>query len=163
MVIGAYISIITLNVNGLNAPTKRHRLAGWVQDKTYIYATTDLQTFTDWQSEDRSSDFPQMEIMRKMERISKWQWSRVQLSATPWTVAYTRFLRPWDFSRQEYWSGSTFPSPGDLAHSGIKPGSLALQADALPSEPPGKLTILISDKTDFKTKAVRRNLELIQF
>ena len=52
MVIGAYISIITLNVNGLNAPTKRHRLAGWVQDKTYIYAvykrpTTDLQTFTD--------------------------------------------------------------------------------------------------------------------
>ena len=67
------------------------------------------------------------------------------------------------FSRQEYWSGSTFPSPGDLAQSGIKPGSLALQADALPSEPPGKLTILISDKTDFKTKAVRRNLELIQF
>ena len=76
MVIGAYISIITLNVNGLNAPTKRHRLAGWVKDKTYIYAvykrpTTDLQTFTDRQSEDKSSDFPQMEIMRKMERTSK--------------------------------------------------------------------------------------------
>ena len=31
MVIGTYISIITLNVNGLNAPTKRHRLAGWIQ------------------------------------------------------------------------------------------------------------------------------------
>ena len=67
------------------------------------------------------------------------------------------------FSRQEHWSGSTFPSPGDLPHSGIKPGSPAMQADALPSEPPGKLAILISDKTDFKTKAVRRNLELIQF
>ena len=42
------------------------------------------------------------------------------------------------FSRQEYWSGVPFPSPGDLPDSGIKPGSPALQADALPSEPPGK-------------------------
>ena len=31
MVIGSYILIITLNVNGLNAPTKRHRLAGWMK------------------------------------------------------------------------------------------------------------------------------------
>ena len=42
------------------------------------------------------------------------------------------------FSRQEYWSGLPFPSPGDLPNPGIEPGSLALQADALPSEPPGK-------------------------
>ena len=42
------------------------------------------------------------------------------------------------FSRQEYWSGSSFPSPGDLPNPGIEPGSPALQADALPSEPPGK-------------------------
>ena len=42
------------------------------------------------------------------------------------------------FSRQEYWSGVPFPSPGDLPNPGIKPGSPALQADALPSEPPGK-------------------------
>ena len=42
------------------------------------------------------------------------------------------------FSRQEYWSGLLFPSPGDLPNPGIKPGSPALQADALPSEPPGK-------------------------
>ena len=34
MAIGTYISIITLNVNGLNAPTKRHRLAEWIQNKT---------------------------------------------------------------------------------------------------------------------------------
>ena len=52
MVIGAYISIITLNVNGLNAPTKRHRLTKWIQKKTYIYAvykgpTSDLGTHTD--------------------------------------------------------------------------------------------------------------------
>ena len=43
-----------------------------------------------------------------------------------------------EFSRQEYWSGLPFPSPRDLPDPGIKPGSPALQADALPSEPPGK-------------------------
>ena len=42
------------------------------------------------------------------------------------------------FSRQGYWSGLPFPSPGDLPNPGIEPGSLALQTDALPSEPPGK-------------------------
>ena len=40
------------------------------------------------------------------------------------------------FSRQEYWSGLPFPSPGDLPDPGIEPGSPTLQADALPSEPP---------------------------
>ena len=43
-----------------------------------------------------------------------------------------------EFSGQEYWSGLPFPSPGDLPNPGIEPGSPALQADALPSEPPGK-------------------------
>ena len=43
------------------------------------------------------------------------------------------------FSRQEYWSGLPFPSPGDVPDPGIKPRSPALQADALPSEPPGKI------------------------
>ena len=42
-----------------------------------------------------------------------------------------------EFSRQEYSSGLPFPSPGDLPDPGIEPGSPALQADALPSEPPG--------------------------
>jgi len=41
------------------------------------------------------------------------------------------------FFKQEYWSGLPFPSPGDLPNGGIEPRSLALQADALPSEPPG--------------------------
>ena len=41
------------------------------------------------------------------------------------------------FSRQEYWSGLPFPSPGDLPDLGIEPGSPALEADALTSEPPG--------------------------
>ena len=42
------------------------------------------------------------------------------------------------FSRQEYWSRLPLPSPGDLPNPGIEPGSPALHADALPSEPPGK-------------------------
>ena len=42
------------------------------------------------------------------------------------------------FSREEYWSGLPFPSPGDLPDPGIEPGSPALEADALTSEPPGK-------------------------
>ena len=46
--------------------------------------------------------------------------------------------------KKEYWSGLAFPSPGDLPDPGIKPGSPALQADSLPSEPPGKPTWLIN-------------------
>ena len=63
--------------------------------------------------------------------------SRVQLFATPWTAAYQAPLSM-GFSRQEYWSGVPFPSPGYLPDPAIQPGSPALQADALPSEPPGK-------------------------
>ena len=62
--------------------------------------------------------------------------SRVQLFATPWTVAH-QAPPSMEFPRQEYWSGLPFPSPGDLPDPGIEPGSLSLQADGLPSEPPG--------------------------
>ena len=64
--------------------------------------------------------------------------SRVQLFVTPWIVVY-QAPPSMGFSRQECWSGLPFPFPGDIPNSGIKPGSPALQADALPSEPPGKL------------------------
>ena len=63
--------------------------------------------------------------------------SHVRLFATPWTVAY-QASPSMGFSRQEYWSGLPFPSPGDLPNPGIKPGSPTFQADALTSEPPGK-------------------------
>ena len=62
--------------------------------------------------------------------------SCVGLFATPWTVAY-HASPPMGFSRQEYWSGLPFPSPGDLPDPGIEPGSPAFQADAVTSEPPG--------------------------
>ena len=64
--------------------------------------------------------------------------SCIQLFATPWTVACQAPLSV-GFSRQEYWSGLPFPSPGDLPNPGIEPGSPALQADSLPSEPQGSL------------------------
>ena len=57
--------------------------------------------------------------------------------ATPWTVACPVPLSV-GFSRQEYWSGLPFPSPGDHPDSGIKPGSPALQADSLLTELQGK-------------------------
>ena len=63
--------------------------------------------------------------------------SRVRLFVTPWTVARQAPLSM-GFSRQEYWSGLPFPSPGDFPNPGIKPWSPVLQADALSSEPPGK-------------------------
>ena len=63
--------------------------------------------------------------------------SYVQLFKTSWTVAYQASLSM-GFSRQEYQSGLPFPSPEDLPDPGIEPRSPTLQADALPSEPPGK-------------------------
>ena len=68
------------------------------------------------------------------QRLRAKSLSRVQLFVTPWTVAH-QAPQSMEFSRQEYWSGLPFPSPGDLPDPGIKPGSPALQADALPSEP----------------------------
>ena len=68
--------------------------------------------------------------------------SRVRLFATPWTVAY-QAPPSMGFSRQEYWSGLPFPSPGDLPDPGIEPRSPTFQADALTSEPPGKPYMLI--------------------
>ena len=52
MAIGTYISIITFNVNGVNAPTKRYKLAEWIQNKTHLYAvykkpTSDLKIYID--------------------------------------------------------------------------------------------------------------------
>ena len=73
---------------------------------------------------------------------SKWKvkvksLSCVRLFATTWSAAHQAPLSM-GFSRQEYWSGVPFPSPGDLPNPGIKPRSPALQADSLPSQPQGK-------------------------
>ena len=69
--------------------------------------------------------------------------SCVRLFEIPRTIAY-QAPPSMGFSRQEYyWSGLPFPSPGDLPDPGFEPRFPALQADALPSEPPGKPFILM--------------------
>ena len=59
---------------------------------------------------------------------------------TPWTVARQAPLSV-GFSREEYWSGLPFPSPGDLPDPEIKLKSVALKVDSLPTELPGKPTV----------------------
>ena len=72
MAIGACISIITSNVNGLNAPSKRHRLDKWIQKQDpYICClqetSSDLKTHIDWKWQDGKIYSKQMERKRKLE------------------------------------------------------------------------------------------------
>ena len=61
------------------------------------------------------------------------------------------------FSRQKYWSGLPFPSPGDLTDPGMELRSPALQADALLSEPPGKIKIHnITSKTQYMEEGSKK-------
>ena len=76
-------------------------------------------------------------MMRNSEKSESVSCLVMSDPATPWTVAH-QALPSMEFSRQEYWSGLPFPSPGDLPNSRIKPGSPALQADSSLTEPPGK-------------------------
>ena len=66
--------------------------------------------------------------------------SHIQLFATPWTVPHQAPLSM-GFSRQEYWSGLPFPTPGDLSDLGIRTGSPTLQVDSLLRVPPGKPSV----------------------
>ena len=66
----------------------------------------------------------------------------VRLFATPWTVAYQTPLSM-GFSRQEYWSGLPFPSPGDVPDPGIEPTCPALAGRFLTAEPPGKPQVMV--------------------
>ena len=54
-----------------------------------------------------------------------------------------------EFSRQEYWSGLPFLSPGDIPELGIEPGFSALQAETLPSEPPGNPLAMLLVSANF--------------
>ena len=84
--------------------------------------------------------------------------SVVSESVTPWTVACQASL-PMGFCRQEYWSGLPFSSAGDLPNPVIEPGSPTLQADSLPSEPPGKPSYMCTVDYD---SAIKKN-EVLPF
>ena len=78
--------------------------------------------------------------------------SHILLFETLWTVAY-QAPPSMGFSRQEYWSGLPFPSPGDLPDPGIEPGSPALRAEALISEPPGKPWMVNFSRKNFHVRS----------
>ena len=87
--------------------------------------------------------------------------SRVRLFVTPWTIAYQAPLSM-GFSRQEYWSGLLFPSPGNLPDPGIEPGSPALQADSLLTGPPGKTSLQKGCINLFYSRVGRDKLSLLE-
>ena len=68
--------------------------------------------------------------------------------ATPWTIA-DQVSPSMGLSRQDYWSGLPFRSPGDLPDPVIEPGSPTLQADTLPSEPLVKPMLDLKDNQIF--------------
>ena len=77
--------------------------------------------------------FPSLILLMFSERKVKVKsLTCVWLFVTPWTVVYQATLSM-EFSRQDYWSGLTFPPPGDLPNPGIEPRSPTVQADALQS------------------------------
>ena len=92
-----------------------------------VYSLTRLVKLTD-----RKSDKGKQRQRDKGEKsVSR------SIFATPWTVAHLAPLSL-GFSRQEYWRGLPFSSPGHLPNPGIEPRSPAVQADFLLSELPGK-------------------------
>ena len=70
------------------------------------------------------------------------RFSRGRLFVTLWTVTHQVPLLM-GFSRQEYWSGLPFPSPGDLPNPTIEPRSPTLQVDSLPAEPQGSSQVWV--------------------
>ena len=120
-------------------PRSKHLLISWLQSPSAVIleppkikpvtVSTFLQ-YLPWSDGARRHDLRCFNCEVKLL-------SCVWLFATPWTVA-CQAPPSMGFSRQEYWRGLPFPSPGDLPNPGIEPGSPALQADSLASEPPGK-------------------------
>ena len=122
MTIGTYISIITLNVNGLNAPTQRHRVGECIQKQdpyicclqetqfrpkdTYILKMRGWKNILHANGKQKNTGV----AVLISDKVKVKLISCVRLFVTPWTVAYQAPLSM-GFSRQECWSGLPFPSP----------------------------------------------------
>ena len=89
--------------------------------------------------------------------------SVVSDSLRPHRLWFTRLHCPWGFSRQEYWSGLPFPSPGDLPNAGIEPRSPTLQADSLMSEPPGKFIVMFKPNSLSLVRMLRDKMSSTPF
>ena len=75
-------------------------------------------------------------------------------SLGPHSLEPTRLLWPWGFSRQEYWNRFPRPPPGDLPNPGTEPRSPTLQANSLPSEPPGIISYVPIQIKSYKYKKI---------
>ena len=107
-----------------------------------VYFASSIQ----YNDQEKNSESKADRLKRKNLKCLAWHMTSPALScavlshsvlATPWTAACQALLSL-GFSRQEYWSGWPFSSPGDLPDPGIEPGSPELQADDLPIELWGK-------------------------
>ena len=107
----------------------KHRVTIWPSNSTPMDIAKRTKPYVHTQTCTR--------IFRTVLSIPFIHFSHVRLCVTLRTVDH-QAPPSMGFSRQEYWSGLPFPSPGDLPDSGIEPRSPTLQADYLLSEPPGK-------------------------
>ena len=110
------------NTGGVAMPSSRG--SSWPRDRTHI------SHLLHWQAGSLPLVSP--------GKPNPWGWWFSHYVVSPWTIARQAPLFT-GFPRQEYWSGLSFPSPGNLPDRGIKPGSPALQAYSLPTELPGLL------------------------
>ena len=107
-----------------------------------------------------------LEIVVTLHACMLSHFNRVQLFATPWTVACQALLSI-GFSRQEYWSGLPCPPPGDLPDSGLEPASLMSlhwQVGSLPLAPPGKpiySTVIIQKKLNHAFSAMLKRRQYV--
>ena len=141
-----HIKRLTIYINLYNQETSFHWKCWWEVERLFPWKFSD--TVRGFWFHALSGPLTVMPLWQPCEwkdlhpQDRKWKCysvSRVWVFATPWTVTHQAPLSM-KFSRQEYRSGLPFPSPGDPHNPGIEPRSPALQADSLPSEPPGKLT-----------------------
>ena len=108
---------------------------GWFPQPC-IYLKTHVAPRLGWQLMGEKHTFLENELYLWHQACVLSHFSPVSFFVTPWTVAHQAPLSM-GFSRQEYWSGLPFPSPGDLPDPGIKPTSPALAGGFFTAEQPG--------------------------
>ena len=102
--------------------------------RTSVFPASEKDTWPKWANEAPEWNHGEKVCLLRLgwgreqcRAMAKWvkSLSHIRLFATPWTIAY-QVPPSMGFSRQEYWSGLPFPSPGDLPYAGIEPRSPTL-------------------------------------
>ena len=158
MTIRTYRSIITLNVNGLNATTKRHRLAEWIKNKTHIYAlykrpTSGLGTHTDWKWRDGKRYSMQMVIRRKMKDSLVAHWLTICHQCRghvfePWSVKIPH--------AKDYWAH--VPQLLSLHSRACKPQLLSLRATTTEAHAPRACAMQQEKPQQWEARALKQRV-----